>query len=177
MTSYTPNCQSLDYTHMYIFNDYRNLSNKHKVCTNPDSILGFIYNNPKFSKFFKITERAMMVGQLNNIQANFTIFIPSNDSLQHIPDEFLNTMDDGMAKQIVSASILDRKIDKLLLTRSPVSYFHTKNPEMRMYITNIRGKTEINGMANVIEWDIERSNGIIHIIDTLLVPNENTFEN
>ena len=118
-----------------------------------------------------------MSNQLNSDQANFTLFLPTDDSLRHIPEEFFTQMDDGLARQIFNSSIMDRRLTKDLIMSSPVSYYYTKNPQMRMYVTNIGGKTRINNCSTVLQYDITCTNGLVHIIDNLLVPSDDHFMN
>ena len=175
MTASMGNDPSLMYTHMYSFTDLR--GPKPTMCINKGSIYDFINSNPSFSKFKTIVTRANMFAQLNEPQANFTIMIPPNEHLQHIPQEYFDKMDDGLARQILKASSINRIIDKNLITSSPVSYFSTQNKEMRMYITNIRDKTVINNCSTIIQYNISLNNGMIHIVDNLVAPSEAHFMN
>lgn len=175
MVSVGPDKQSYDFTHMYSFVDYR--SDEHKLCLTKGSIFHYIYSNSKFSKFRKIVEHASMEGQLDSSQADFTIFIPTDDYLRHIPDWYFDQMDNDTAVRILKSSTLSRQINKDLLMSSPVSYFKTRNPRMRMYVTNISDKTQINNCASVVKYDIVLNNGIIHLIDGLIEPSNDTFMN
>lgn len=174
MVSVGPDRQSYDFTHMYSFVDYT--SDKEPMpCMTEGSIFHFLYNNPKFSRFKQIIEKASMQGQLDSGQADLTIFIPTDDYIRHIPSQYFDDMDDGLAHQILNASTLNRRIGKDLLTSSPVSYFTTRNRRMRMYVTNISGKTQINNCVSVVKYDILLNNGIIHVIDGLIEPSNDTF--
>jgi hypothetical protein len=86
-------------------------------------------------------------------------------------------MDTGQARSIVASSTLPRKLAKDLLTSSPVAYYYTKYPSMRMYVTNISGETILNGCVKVIEFDHILGNGFVHIVDGLIIPNEDHFMN
>jgi len=176
MVSLGPYTPSTDYSHMYSFVDYRS-----KTCpqirVNKGSIYDLLISNPKFSRFAQIVERARMSAQLNESEANFTIFIPTNDYLSHLPEDFFQTMDDGLARQILKASSLDNKIDKDLLTSSPCSYFITKNPKMRLYVTNIDGVLRINNCLGIVKYDINLTNGMVHVVSGLIVPSEDHFMN
>lgn len=175
MVSLGPDTQSYNFTHMYSFVDIN--SNVMEPTINKGSIYDFINSNKKFSKFKAIISKASNIGLLNDIQANCTLFIPSDDSLEHIPYSYFQTMDDGLARQILASSIINRKIDKKLLISSPVAYYITRLPEMRMYITNISGKTVINNCATVLQFDNNFSNGMVHIVDNLIAPNQDHFMN
>lgn len=176
MVSFAPNTQSYLYNHMSFFIDYES-STKPKTCMLKNSIYEYINCSENTKKFQKIVEKAQMIGFLNDEQINCTIFIPTDDFLHHIDNSYFDNMDIGLARKILSSSIIPRKIGSDLLTSSPVSYFYTKNPNMRMYITNINRITNINNCVNVVKYDIWKENGIIHIIDNLLLPSEDHFMN
>lgn len=175
MVSCGPDTQSYLYTHMWSFVDRRKGPEAKKMCVDDKSIFGFIYNNPMFSKFRLIIERAEMEGQLNSSQANCTIFVPPDANLKHIHESFFQKIDSGTAKQILNASTLNRKIDKSLITSSPVAYYTTKDPKFKMYVTNISGKTRINNCATVIGYNGDFSNGMIHLVDNIIMPTEDKF--
>lgn len=175
MVSLGPDTQSYNFTHMYSFVDINNKNIEPTI--NKGSIYDFINSNKKFSKFKAIISKANNIGLLNDIQANCTLFIPSDDSLEHIPYSYFQTMDDGLARQILASSIINRKIDKKLLISSPVAYYITRLPEMRMYITNISGKTVINNCVTVLQFDNNFNNGMVHIVNGLIAPNQDHFMN
>lgn len=176
MVSYGPNTESCNFTHMYSFVDYRN-NQEPELCPNPGTLYDYIRKNPNMSKFKRIVEYAMMSGQLNEHEADFTLFIPTDNFLKHIPKEYFEYMDNGLARQIFNSSTLWRQLNKDMITSSPVAYYNTRNPEMRMYVTNISGQTRINNCATIVKYDIITNNGIIHIVDNLIAPNMDTFMN
>ena len=177
MVSYAPDTQSLNYTYMYNFVQQLRNQGTMSICVEPGSIYGVLRSTPNFSKFLGIVDRARFASQLNSIQADFTVFVPTDDSLQDVPADFFKDMDIGLARQIVESCLMNRKIDKSLLTSSPVGYFMTLNPRMRMFVRNIGGKTILNDTATVISFDNDCTNGTIHVIDNLIIPTDQTFLN
>ena len=175
MVSSAPNTQELNFTHMFDFVDLS--SPNREVCLTKNSIYYILYNSKKFTKFLTIILRAGYFSQLNSSQADFTIFAVQDKDLENIPLEYFEKMDDGMARQIIMSSTMNRKIDKVLLKSSPVCYFYTLLPRMRLYATNIGGATTLNNCVNIVEFDIEANNGLIHIVDGLIAPNDDTFMN
>lgn len=175
MVSIGPDTQALNFTHMYSFVDLRGPPGPPTVTKG--SIYDYISSSPKLRRFKTVVDRAHAIGTLNDIQANCTVLVPTDDSLSHIPIEYFEDMDDGLARQILAASTLDRKLPKNLLTSSPVAYYITRLPSMRMYITNISGVTRLNNCATVKQFDIECNNGLIHLIEGLIAPNEDHFMN
>jgi uncharacterized surface protein with fasciclin (FAS1) repeats len=151
------------------------IEKKEKECSN--SLMGIISKNPDFSKFKYIVELGKLEGILNDPQADFTLFIPSDRALRSLgslgslgsngDDVFVN-MDYATARHIVKGSMLDRKIPKELIQDSPASYFITKDPPNRLFVRNISGRTYIGNEINVIHFDIQASNGIIHVVDKMI---------
>ena len=176
MVSYTPNTPYLNFSHMYDFIDYRS-QKKPEICLTEGSLYYLIYNDKRFTKFRSIIDKAKLQGFFDSSQANLTLLIPTDEMISHIPDSFFQTMDIGFARNILDASSIPKKLKSDLLTSSPVCYYYTKNPLMRMYVTNINNITRINNCTSVVDFDIECNNGIIHIIDNLIVPNEDHYLN
>jgi uncharacterized surface protein with fasciclin (FAS1) repeats len=136
----------------------------------PNSLMGIIYANPDFSRFKYMVETARMQTVLDNMQANCTLFIPSDKAIAHISDSLFVNMDSAVARHIVKSSMLQNVISSDLLEDSSAAYFRTADPSNRLYITNISGKTQINNSINVIRKDIRASNGMIHITDQMIWP-------
>lgn len=171
MSSCGPNTQSLNFTHMFKSNK-SNKPNKNLTCNyTKGSIMELLNSHPDFTKFTYIIKLAEMDKILDDTQANFTIFVPSDNELKYnSSDDILSTMDRGDARQIVLSSLIDDRIPKELLTDSPASYMITKNPVNRIFITNIDDVTKINNNLTIILFDIIRTNGIIHVVNKLIEP-------
>jgi len=166
MVSTGPYSQSNNFTHMFDFVDLRgNVS-----CREDDnnSIMGIINNNPNFSKFKYIVERARMNTTLSDLQSNFTLFIPLDTFISKLEIE---DMDISMARNIVRSSMLDKKITSELLEDTKVAYFFTKSKSNNLFINNMNGITYINGDIQIIQKDIITGNGIIHVTDKIIWPS------
>lgn len=173
MVSNGPASQGLNPTHMFSFVDYRG-----EKCEKirDGTIMAFL-NNGKFSKFRAIVQKALAVGELNTVsfKNERTLFVVSDNYLSHIPGEFFTNMDTNTARGILNASTIPRLLDSKILLSSPVSYYNTKGP--RMYMTNINRITSVNECATVIEFDYFLSNGIVHLVDNIILPTTNTYIN
>ena len=172
MTSCGPYSQRYNYTHMF----ERNIMNG-KITEknyNEGSIMYLINTHPDFTYFSYIIKLAEMDIILDNIQANFTIFVPSDTEIKmkYKYDDFLVNMDQSTSKSIVLSSLLDYRIPSEILQNSPASYFNTKYPPNRLFVSNINAITRINNFMNVIHFDIICKNGIIHVVDKLINPLE-----
>lgn len=138
-----------------------------KICEN--TLLGFINKNLNiFSKFMFIIKISEMENLFMQMEFNKTLFLPVNDL---IPDDLLENLDQNLAKAIVNFSLFFRIIDKNLLTSSPAYYLMSNyKPLPRLLITNINNKIQLNGCATIIDYNIKLNNGIIHVIDKVLIP-------
>jgi uncharacterized surface protein with fasciclin (FAS1) repeats len=135
---------------------------------NKGTIADYLLTEFKNSDFLKLVNKADLIKLLNNNQAHFTLFLP------RIVD---NTIDINDSKQIVNCAIIPRLIDSKILKSTPVSYFNTRNLTMRMFVHNLEDEIIINCASKILKPDICCTNGIIHIIDNILLPNDKHFVN
>jgi uncharacterized surface protein with fasciclin (FAS1) repeats len=170
MVSINPASQIYDMKHMYDFTDHRSI----KKCSYPeDSLMGIINSTSDFSIFAGIVKKARYDIKLSATQADYTIFVPSNFYLkQKYTDEYLNNIDEGFAIKIVNFSMMDRKIEQNVLQSSPSSTFPTIN-RSRIVIKTKNCVTLLQNSFKVIHWNYLASNGLIHVIDGLLIPDNN----
>lgn len=169
MVSNAPNTQSYNFTHMFSMTDLRGPLPVVKSC--PNTILSFIENNSDFSIFLHLINLSNYKEILNEKQANFTLFLPSDKELlkKFNKNIFIN-IDPTTAWYIVRSSILRDRIPSEILEDSPSSFYYTDIRSNRLYITNINNQTYINNCIKIIRKDILLNNGIIHIIDSLIDP-------
>ena len=176
MTSSGPYTQAYDMKQMYDFVDLRKKKKPEDCAAKKNTLMGVIDRNPDFTIFSKIVEKARYVGKLEEEQADFTIFVPSDaELLKKFNKEFIDNMDDGMARQILAFSMMNRKIDKFLIQSSPVGIFPTTDRSNSMHINTISGVTQLPNGTNVIHWNHPADNGIIHVIDNFLIPEQTIY--
>ena len=169
MVSNTPNTQSYDFTHMYNFTDLRKPKNKlNNICKN--SLMSIINDNKDFSKYKYMIHLAQLENMFSSLQAEFTIFIPSDKYIEELGENIFINMDSSTARHIIKSTMIDKKIPSELLQDSPVFYLKTKDPPNNLFITNISDNIYINNDVKIIEKDIITKNGIIHVIDKMIIP-------
>lgn len=169
MTYCGPYSQSYNFTHMFDVKDVRGPYPKSVACKG--SLLDIIEHHPDFTIFNFMVERAQLKQILNEKQANFTLFIPSDKALELKDNEDVFTnMDILTAKTIVKASSLNNRIPSEILEDSPNAWYYTMSEQNRLCITNVSGNTYINGDMKIIYKDIIATNGIIHVVDNLIIP-------
>ena len=165
----SPNSQSYNFTHMFNMTDKRGILPITTPCKG--TLLDIINSTPDFGKFRYLLKLAQEEDILNSSQANFTIFVPSDRMLQKMGDNIFVNMDSTTAWYIVKSSMIKNKIPSEIIEDSPASYYYTVNEINRLFITNIGGTTYINDKIKIIHKDILCTNGIIHVIDGLIIPD------
>lgn len=169
MTSIGPYSEKTNLSYMYDKVDLRGpLPQKIDI---PGSLSWIISMTPNFSKFRYILRLAKLDDMLCDLNVNYTVFVPTDESLSDIPENVFLNMDLLTARSIIQASILKRKITSDILSDSPCSYFMTLNPYTRLFVTNVNGQTSIDNHINIIKSDIMANNGIIHATNGLIKPN------
>ena len=170
MTSCGPNTQCYNFTHMFDIQDRRGKYPIKTAC--PNSILDIIQKHSDFSKFLYMVKLARLEHILNNIQADFTVFIPSDYFLKtKVNDNIFVNMDPNTAFHIVKSSMLNNRIPSEILDDSPAAFYYTADENNRIFISNISGQTYLNNDIKIIKKDILAVNGIIHITDGLFHPH------
>lgn len=169
MVSIGPYIQSHDYTHMFDIPDYRKPLTQFN--TRAGSIMGLLQHNKDFSKFKFLVELANMEGILDDPQANCTVFVPSDVYLKDkYSDSLFVNMDRGTAKKIVQYSIIDRRIGYELLSASPAIYYFTRlKATPKLLCETVNGQTKLNGCAVIVKPNVPLNNGLIHVVDNLLI--------
>ena len=168
MVSVAPNSQSLNFTHMWNQTDIRGPLPKAEACSN--SLLGALEKNPDFSIFRKIVKKAKMEDIFNNKQANFTVFVPSDNSMSPEMKENINNMDLLKARQIIKASSLDNKISSECFAGRQSLSLVTRDRSNRIEISSSNGQTFLNKTITLVSSDLILDNGIIHTVSEPIIP-------
>lgn len=109
-------------------------------------------------------------------EGTFTVFAPTNEAFDGVSAVGLG-LDLG---DVVSAHAIDGVFDsKAALEavdddgQSPRTL--TGSPDNTLALRTIDGTLTINGLVQVVDTDIPASNGIIHLVDAVIIPNDVEF--
>lgn len=107
---------------------------------------------------------------------NFTVYAPVNDAFAALPAGTVETLlkpeNKGQLTDILLYHVDDRRLPVAAIP-SGSNYFKPLLTSQRLCITKAGGVTIADGtgtVANVIVADIKADNGIIHVIDKVLLP-------
>lgn len=112
----------------------------------------------------------------------FTVFAPTNAAFDKLPagtvDNLLKPENKETLTKILTYHVVAGKLDSKTLAK------HIKNGKGKHTLTTVQGaklyimakgnklylKDEKGGMANITIADVNQSNGVIHVIDTVVMP-------
>ncbi len=124
-----------------------------------------VASNPAFSIFFTAIQDAGLGYALNT--ANTTVFLPTNDAFTRLPAETLAGInkDRRFLAELLKMHIVPGTYDTLSFLSHPVL------PTLGKSITMAVGSGLVYAEnAKVITPDVKTSNGIVHVIDALILP-------
>jgi transforming growth factor-beta-induced protein len=131
-----------------------------------------------FEKDFTILAAALRKAELLNVVSttdNITVFAPDNAGFVAAG---ITNLDDYTAEELTAVLTYHVIGAKVLSSQLPADGIATMLNEENIYLGYLfNSGVLINGVSNITAVDIEKSNGVIHVIDrTLLPPAPNVVE-
>jgi uncharacterized surface protein with fasciclin (FAS1) repeats len=139
-------------------------------------------NSPIHTTLVAAVKAAGLVDTLNSA-GPFTVFAPTNDAFAKLPAGTVDTLvkpenKDTLTKiltyHVVSGRISSKDLAKWI-KKGHGKYVMTTVEKGSLTATKVGGKImltdEKGGMATITIADVFQSNGVIHVIDTVLMPN------
>ena len=101
----------------------------------------------------------------------FTVFAPSNAAFAKLPPDELNTIisTPSLLVSLLQYHVVAAEVFSDDLTNGPVQ---TLLSGQTVDVSLAGGGVTLNGTSNVTDADIDASNGVIHIIDEVLIPDD-----
>ncbi len=127
-----------------------------------------------FSTLVAAVQAADLVDVLKG-KGPFTVFAPTDEAFAKLPEGTLETLLKPENKDQLAAILLYHVVPGEAFAKDVVSQ-KTWGTALgqRVDISAPRGKPMIDG-ANIIATDIETSNGVIHVIDSVILPETKTI--
>lgn len=143
---------------------------------NEQATLGTIADITAQESTFATLVQALEAVQLDALLADggpYTVFAPSNDAFDALPEGTLEYLLDPSnaadLKAVLSYHIVDESLTSTELADTSKQQQTVAGTELT--ITPSEHGVQVNE-ANVVAADIQASNGVIHIIDSVLIPAE-----
>jgi uncharacterized surface protein with fasciclin (FAS1) repeats len=135
----------------------------------PHTIVDVAAGNPDFSTLVAAVKAAGLVETLSS-EGPFTVFAPTNEAFAKLPEGKVDSLlaDVPMLKKILTYHVVAGKVmaaDVVGLNSATT----VQGDDVKIAVVD--GKVKLNDSAMVTATDLEASNGVIHVIDTVLIPS------
>jgi len=124
-------------------------------------------SNPQFSTLVSLVKKAGLVKTLSG-KGPFTVFAPTNAAFAKVPKATLDALakDPAQLKAVLTYHVVPGKV-----TAAKVVKLTSANTvEGQPVAISVSGKTVKVNTAKVIKTDIMAKNGVIHVINAVLLP-------
>ena len=101
----------------------------------------------------------------------FTVFAPTDEAFAKLPEGTVETLLKPENKAKLTAILTYHVVPGSVKAADVVKLTSAKTVQGQSVMIDAKDGVKINN-ANVIKADIETSNGVIHVIDTVLLPKE-----
>ncbi len=128
----------------------------------------------KFTKLVAAVKAADLVDTLKG-EGPFTVFAPTDAAFEALGEETLNAVlkDKEKLTKILTYHVIKGKVpstDALDLAKGNKSAKTVEGSEIKFTLED--GKIKLNGKATVTKADIMVGNGVIHVIDAVILPSK-----
>ena len=132
-----------------------------------------------------ITETAIAAGNFNTLVSAvkaadlaetlsgpgpFTVFAPTDEAFANVPSETLQGLLKPEAKNQLVDVLTYHVVPGKVMASDVVKLTAAKTVQGQSIAISVNGGVKIDG-ANVVPTDIECDNGVIHVIDAVILPN------
>ena len=140
-----------------------------------NSILQLAAGNPDFSTLVSLVQRAGLVQALSGA-GPFTIFAPTNEAFQKLATAAPATYQAVLADPALLTKVLTyhavagaiKSTQAITVAQKQGSVTSLEGEQIALSLAG--GKLILDGSSTVVTADILATNGVIHVIDTVLVP-------
>lgn len=133
--------------------------------------------NPEFSILVDAVKRAGLVDVLSSA-GTFTVFAPTNAAFQSLLTELgVSGLEDIPAETLKSVLLYHVLSTKVASSAVATGYVSTNAPgaadsKLSLWIEKTGSTVKLDNRSTVTSVDISASNGVIHVIDKVLIPND-----
>lgn len=120
----------------------------------------------KFNTLVKAVEAAGLVEALSG-SGPFTVFAPTDEAFAQIPEDTLQAVLQN--REQLTAILTYHVVPGKLMAADVVRSNQLQTLQGQSITVTTEGGVQVDG-ANVITTDIEADNGVIHVIDRVLMP-------
>jgi len=137
---------------------------------NDPSIIGEIQSKPSLSTLFTALEKYPDLTSTLTSPGTFTVFAPTNQAF----DDFLTKIGQTDVNEI-SEDVLKNVLQYHMVVTATLSTGQLVNGNLKSannedIAVAVSADVKLNGVVNIVMPNIEATNGVVHIIDAVLIP-------
>jgi uncharacterized surface protein with fasciclin (FAS1) repeats len=125
--------------------------------------------NGNFNTLVTAVKAAGLVDTLNG-QENFTVFAPTDEAFANLDSATLNSLLQPENKDQLTGLLTYHVLAGRVNARDAYDLNSASTVNGQRLPLNFRGDRLVVGNANIVITDIQCSNGVIHVIDSVLIP-------
>ena len=139
------------------------------------TIVGVAAADKRFTTLVSLVKQAGLVKTLSG-KGSFTVFAPTNAAFAKLkrqaPDTYeAVTTDVALLRTVLTYHVLAKRVPSTAAVAAAKKRAAVKTVQGEKIALSLKGgKLTLNGNSRVIVADVKASNGVIHAIDTVLVP-------
>ncbi|GJQ70263.1 hypothetical protein Trydic_g22704 [Trypoxylus dichotomus] len=163
----TANCIRIAKANLFATNGFVNLVDN--VIPTPKASIRDVLEDPKVSLFKQALEASKLTDLFEN-DGHYTIFLPTNEAFEKLDQKTRSKILSGNA---CAATILKHHISPHTVCSSAIisnATVHDDNGEVLNLERKPSDEIVIEGTAKLIQSDVLLSNGVVHFIDAVLIP-------
>ncbi|MEM6532703.1 MAG: fasciclin domain-containing protein [Myxococcota bacterium] len=138
-----------------------------EVAAEEMTVVGIAASNPDFATLVTAIKAAGLVDTLSG-EGPFTVFAPTNDAFAKLPE---GALDGLLADKDALTKVLTTHVVSGKVMAADVAGLTSANALSGQALAiDVTSGVKVS-TATVVKTDIEASNGVIHVIDTVILPN------
>lgn len=158
--------------------------------TNPGNIVDIAVSNTNFTSLVAAVVKTGLAGALSDASANLTVFAPTNGAFAQLPAPFnnaanINGITDAtqidflrnvLLYHVLGAEVFSNQVSNgssSAATLKPAT--SSSINDNTIYLSKTFGLIRVNGQSTVIYPNLNASNGVIHVINKVLLFPTNTI--
>lgn len=158
--------------------------------TNPGNIVDIAVSNPNFTSLVAAVLKTGLAGALSNPSANLTVFAPTNGAFAQLPAPFnnasnINGISDAtqvdflrnvLLYHVLGAEVFSNQVSNGSSSAATLKAASSSSiNDNTIYLSKTFGLIKVNGQSSVIYANLNASNGVIHVINKVLLFPTNTI--
>ncbi len=139
------------------------------------TIADIVAESPDHTILLAAVQTAGLVDALADPDAELTLFAPTDDAFAAALEALGITAEELLASEDLASILLYHVVPGIFMAAdvidaAPIMDLGTLNEEATLDIEVVDGAVVINGSATVTAPDLTASNGVVHVIDAVLLP-------